>query len=199
MRLPHLAVRMREHSRRALACAQLLESLGAKVLYPGLSSHPDHALFNTLANDGYGYGGLLTVDMETLEKANALMNILQHRFQFGLIAVSLGFHETLMSASGASTSSELTDVEKREAGINPGLVRMSIGLSGELDTRLAQLKEAYERVMWHHAEEEEEGLTHTSYVPPVVEDGPAPQKAGVKGNVKVTKAMMDDVRDTVSM
>ena len=63
----------------------------------------------------------------------------QNRHSFGLMAVSLGYFETLMSASGASTSSELTPTERARAGISPGLVRMSVGLTGTLSQRMAQL------------------------------------------------------------
>lgn len=51
-----------------------------------------------------------------------------------------------MSPSGASTSSELSEEEKQGAGIGPGLVRMSIGISGTLDQRWAQLHEAVTQV-----------------------------------------------------
>jgi methionine-gamma-lyase len=63
----------------------------------------------------------------------------QNGHGFGLMAVSLGYFETLMSASGASTSSELTPAERARAGISPGLVRMSVGLTGTLAQRMAQL------------------------------------------------------------
>ena len=49
-RLPHLANRMREHSRRAKAMARHLEGLGIAIVYPGLSSFPQHALVSSLLN-----------------------------------------------------------------------------------------------------------------------------------------------------
>ncbi|KAL0446531.1 UNVERIFIED_CONTAM: Methionine gamma-lyase [Sesamum latifolium] len=101
-RLPHLALRMKEHCRRALVYATRVKKLGLKVVYPGLEDHPDHALLGSMANKDYGYGGILCVDMETEEKANRLMNHLQNSTQFGLMAVSLGYYETLMSCSGAA-------------------------------------------------------------------------------------------------
>ncbi len=145
LRLPHLGLRMREHGRRALACAERLESIGATVRYPGLPSHPTHDLLERLATPGYGAGGLLTLDLGTIERANRFMEILQNEYSFGFMAVSLGYFETLMSASGSSTSSELTAEAQDAAGITPGLVRMSIGLTGHLDDRLAQLEDAYRR------------------------------------------------------
>jgi hypothetical protein len=59
------------------------------------------------------------------------------------MAVSLGYFDTLMSASAASTSSELTSTELQTAGIGAGLVRLSVGLTGSLEQRWNQLKEAY--------------------------------------------------------
>lgn len=64
----------------------------------------------------------------------------------GLLAVSLGYFDTLMSASAASTSSELLPAELAAAGIGPGLVRLSVGLTGSLEQRWAQLEEAYRHV-----------------------------------------------------
>lgn len=142
-RLPSLPLRMREHSRRALAYATRLAELGARVVYPGLPSHPDHALFARLANPGYGAGGLFTVDLGSPERAAAFMEHLQNAEDFGYMAVSLGFSETLMSASAASTSSEMDDAALAEAGIPRGLVRVSAGYSGRLEDRLAQLERGY--------------------------------------------------------
>ncbi len=116
LRIPHLPLRIQEHSRRALYYATHLEALGVAVTYPGLPSHPQHALLRRLSNEGYGAGGLFTIDTGSLHKSYQLMERLQLR-QFGLIAVSLGYFETLMSASGSSTSSELTAEEKDAAGV----------------------------------------------------------------------------------
>lgn len=141
-RIPHLGLRMKEHCARALAFATRLQKLGFKVIYPGLEDHPQHHLFKSMANKDYGYGGLLCLDMETEERANRLMNILQNHAQFGFMAVSLGYYETLMSCSGSSTSSEMNKEEKELAGISPGLVRMSVGYVGTLEQKWSQLEKA---------------------------------------------------------
>ncbi|CAN4077476.1 unnamed protein product [Withania somnifera] len=141
-RLPHLGLRMKEHCKRALEYATRMTKLGLKVVYPGLEVHPDHALVKSMANKDYGYGGVLCVDMETEERAYRLMNALQNFTQFGFMAVSLGYYETLMSCSGSSTSSELNNEEKELAGISPGLVRMSIGYNGSLEQKWSQLEKA---------------------------------------------------------
>ncbi len=141
-RLPHLAMRMREHGRRALAMARKLEALGVAVTYPGLATHPQHRVIDRIRNKGYGYGGMLTIDCGTTEMANALMDILQNRETFGHIAVSLGYYDTLMSCSGSSTSSEIAPADQAKMGLSPGLVRFSIGLTGALENRLKQLERA---------------------------------------------------------
>ncbi|XP_059276427.1 methionine gamma-lyase-like [Lycium ferocissimum] len=145
-RLPHLGLRMKEHCKRALEYATRMTKLGLKVIYPGLEAHPDHALLKSMANKDYGYGGILCVDMETEERANRLMNVLQNCTQFGFMAVSLGYYETLMSCSGSSTSSELNNEEKELAGISPGLVRMSIGYNGSLEQKWSQLEKALSKM-----------------------------------------------------
>jgi methionine-gamma-lyase len=141
-RLPHLAVRMREHGRRAMVIAGRLEQLGAKVRYPGLASHPQHALFNEMLNQGYGYGGMFTIDCGDRERAEQLMRVLQNDEKFGYIAVSLGYFDTLMSCSGSSTSSEIPPEDQSKMGLSPGLVRISIGLTGSLEERLGQIERA---------------------------------------------------------
>ncbi|XP_077248462.1 methionine gamma-lyase [Tasmannia lanceolata] len=145
-RLPHLALRMKEHCRRALVYATRMKKMGLKVIYPGLEDHPHHELLKSMVNKDYGFGGILCIDMETEEKANRLMHNLQNITEFGFMAVSLGYYETLMSCSGSSTSSELNAEEKELAGISPGLVRMSIGYSGTLEQRWSQFEKAISRM-----------------------------------------------------
>jgi len=144
LRIPHLPLRMAAHGERALALAERLESAGVDVCYPGLSHHPDHALFDDLRCPEYGYGGVLTIDLGDEETANLLMSWLQNKYRFGFMAVSLGYFDTLMSCSGSSTASEMTDEDKLTAGISPGLVRMSIGYTGTLEQRWGQLLGALE-------------------------------------------------------
>ena len=139
LRIPHLPLRMKAHSERALALASRLEELGLKICYPGLPDHPDHALFKQQHCAEYGYGGVFTLDVGSEEAANALMSCLQNEQRFGYLAVSLGYFDTLMSCSGSSTSSEMTDEDKDSAGISPGLLRISIGYTGTLEQRWSQL------------------------------------------------------------
>jgi methionine-gamma-lyase len=146
LRLPHLSLRMTEHAHRTQVFAERLQAMGMAVTYPGLDNHPDQELLNKLRCADFGYGGVLTLDMGTEALANELLDMLQNEYHFGYVAVSLGYFDTLMSCSGSSTSSELTEEDKKSAHISPGLVRMSIGYTGTLEQRWQQLTEALTRI-----------------------------------------------------
>lgn len=145
-RLPHLGVRMREHSRRALILAEDLMQLGVKVSYPGLPTHPQHGLFSRMSNQDYGFGGMLTIDCGTSKKADELLDTLQNKENFGYIAVSLGYFDTLMSCSSSTTASEIPSEDQLKMGLTPGLVRISIGITGSIEARREQLARAVKRV-----------------------------------------------------
>ncbi len=142
LRIPHLPLRIKEHSKRTQVFAERLQAMGLAVTYPGLPDHPDHDLLSKMQCAEYGYGGILTLDVGTEALANQLLDLLQNEHHFGYVAVSLGYFDTLMSCSGSSTSSELTDEDKDAAGISPGLVRMSLGITGTLEQRWQQLESA---------------------------------------------------------
>lgn len=130
MRTLHL--RIVKHSENALYLAREFEKAGLRVVYPGLPSHPGHNLMKRQLVEQYGFGGVLTVDMQTLERANALMEHMQHE-NLGYLAVSLGFYKTLFSAPGTSTSSEIPEEEQKSMGLTDGLVRFSIGLDNDIE------------------------------------------------------------------
>ena len=127
-----LHIRIKQHSMNAAFLANKFEKDGLKTVYPGLESHPSHALFKTMMNVEYGFGGMLTVDAGSLEKANALMELMQEK-NIGYLAVSLGFYKTLFSAPGTSTSSEIPEDERKEMGLSEGLIRFSIGLDNDIE------------------------------------------------------------------
>ena len=140
--IPHLALRMSEHARRARFFAENLEKIGLGVTYPGLESHPDHALMKHLHCTEYGYGGILTLDLGSAEKADTLMDVLQNNYHFGFMAVSLGYFDTLMCCPGSSVSSEMTEDDLSLAGIENGLLRISVGFTGTMEQRWTQLEGA---------------------------------------------------------
>jgi len=146
LRIPHLPLRMTEHAKRAQLFAERLKAMGLCVNYPGLPDHPDHELFGALHCPDFGFGGVLTLDLGTREAANQLMEMLQNDFQFGHMAVSLGYFDTLMSCSGSTTSSEMTEEDKSVAGISTGLLRMSLGYTGTAEQRWRQLLLALTRL-----------------------------------------------------
>jgi len=100
-RLPHLGVRVAEHSRRALALAERLQKEGIAVEYPGLEVHPHSARLAKLCNPGgYGSSGMVTVDLGSYERAAAFMEA-AHATGFGIMAVSLGCAPATMITSRA--------------------------------------------------------------------------------------------------
>ena len=134
-----LHIRIKQHSMNAAFLANKFEKEGLKTVYPGLESHPSHALFKTMMNVAYGFGGMLTVDAGSLEKANALMELMQEK-NIGYLAVSLGFYKTLFSAPGTSTSSEIPEDERKEMGLSEGLIRFSIGLDNDIERTYKLMK-----------------------------------------------------------
>jgi len=135
-----LHIRMKQHSSNALFLAKKFEADGLKTVYPGLASHPSHLLFQSMMNEEYGYGGMLTIDAGSLDKANELMELMQHK-NLGYLAVSLGFYKTLFSAPGSSTSSEIPEEEQIEMGLSEGLIRFSIGLDNNIERTHQIMKE----------------------------------------------------------
>ncbi|MDC8004779.1 aminotransferase class I/II-fold pyridoxal phosphate-dependent enzyme [Aureisphaera galaxeae] len=135
-----LHIRMKQHSKNAMFLAERFEADGLKTVYPGLPSHPGHELFKRMMNEEYGFGGMLTIDVGSLEKANELMELMQER-NLGYLAVSLGFYKTLFSAPGSSTSSEIPEDEQAEMGLSDGLIRFSIGLDNDIERTYELMKQ----------------------------------------------------------
>ena len=140
-----LHIRMKQHSFNAAFLADKFETDGLKTVYPGLQSHPSHELFKSMMNAEYGFGGMLTIDAGSLEKANELMELMQHK-NLGYLAVSLGFYKTLFSAPGSSTSSEIPEDEQKEMGLSDGLIRFSIGLDNDIERTYAMMKTCMKEV-----------------------------------------------------
>ncbi len=137
-----LHIRMKQHSKNALYLAEKFTKEGIKVIYPGLKTHKDYELLNSLMNNEFGYGGMIAIDLETKEKAYSFMEKMQDR-NIGYLAVSLGYFKTLFSNSGSSTSSEIPEDIQREMGMSPGLVRFSVGLDNDIERTYELIKECY--------------------------------------------------------
>ena len=140
-----LHIRIKKHSENALYLAQNFEKDGFRVVYPGLKSHPGHGTMKKQYNQEYGYGGLMTLDVGTVEKANALMELMQTK-GLGYLAVSLGFYKTLFSAPGSSTSSEIPMEEQIKMGLSNGLIRFSIGLDNDIHRTYLAMKDCLKQL-----------------------------------------------------
>lgn len=134
-----LHLRIKQHSFNAAYLAEKFEQDGIKTVYPGLKSHPSHEIYKNMINPEYGFGGMMTIDVGSLEKANELMELMQHK-NLGYLAVSLGFYKTLFSAPGTSTSSEIPLEEQAEMGLTNGLIRFSIGLDNDIKRTYEMMK-----------------------------------------------------------
>lgn len=138
-----LPIRMKQHSTNALYLAKAFQSLGFRVIYPGLNSAKSHEIMKNQMDESIGFGGLFCVDLGSLENANLFMEMLKHK-NLGYLAVSLGFYKTLFSAPGSSTSSEIPENEQEEMGLSKGLVRFSIGLDYNIHHTFEEMKSCLE-------------------------------------------------------
>ena len=126
-----LHIRVKKHSENAMYLSKSFQKDEIKTVYPGLESHPSHKIFTKMMNSEYGYGGMVTIDVGGLKKANKLMEKLQEK-NVGYLAVSLGFYKTLFCAPGSSTSSEISQSEQEQMGLSDGLIRFSVGLDDDI-------------------------------------------------------------------
>ncbi len=137
--LKTLPLRIQQHSKNALYVAENLQKEGIKVIYPGLTNHPSYELMKEIYNADFGFGGMLTIDAGTKEKAFALMEKMQEN-KIGYLAVSLGYYHTLFSSPGTGTSSEISAKERLAMGLTDSLVRFSIGLDHDISSTYEIIK-----------------------------------------------------------
>lgn len=140
-----LHIRMKAHSENAMFLATEFEKLGLKVFYPGLSSNKDHTLMKSIMNEGYGFTGMMTLDVNSYENASKFLMRMQEE-KVGYLAVSLGYFKTLFSCPGHSTSSEIPEGEQKAMGLSPGLVRFSIGLDSDMTLTLERIKKCLKEI-----------------------------------------------------
>jgi methionine-gamma-lyase len=146
LRLDHLELRMKAHSNMAAFFANKMQAEKMPVIYPGLATHPQHELLKNVMNKDFGFGGILTLDCVDADQARRLATMLQDE-KFGLYAVSLGFSRTLMSCSAKSTSSEIPEEEQKEIGLSQGLLRFSIGYTGDPEVMWERFFRSYKKVI----------------------------------------------------
>lgn len=135
-----LELRMQRHSRSALEIARWLEARPevAGVAYPGLESHPQHALARRQMAD---FGGMIAFELAGgLDAGVRFMN----RLTLIRRAVSLGDAETLIQHPASMTHSTMSAAERARFGIGDGLIRLSVGLETPADL-IADLAGALER------------------------------------------------------
>jgi len=118
-----LAVRMKQHDENARAFADFLVASGAakKVIYPGLESHPQYDLAKKQMR---GFGGMVSADFGTLEKAKKVLNNLK----IFLLAESLGGVESLICHPASMTHASVPKEERESFGLTDSLVRFSVGI-----------------------------------------------------------------------
>ena len=136
-----LHIRMKQHSSNAMYLAEKLSELGLQVSYPGLTNHKGHETLKRIMNPEFGFGGIFSIDMDSMEKASALMEKMEME-GVGYLAVSLGYFKTLFSNSGKSTSSEIPEEKQKEMGMSNGLVRFSVGLDMDIHRTFDRIKKS---------------------------------------------------------
>jgi methionine-gamma-lyase len=134
-----LHIRMKQHSANALFLAGKFKEINVPVIYPGLPEHNGHTILKKMMNPGYGFGGMLAIDLETNARANLLMERMEQA-GVGYLAVSLGYFKTLFSCSGKSTSSEVPESLQKDMGMSEGLVRFSVGLDNDIQRTFELIK-----------------------------------------------------------
>lgn len=135
--LKTLALRMERHCQNALAVARWLEKHPkiAKVYYPGLESHPQHALAKRQMPH---FGGMVTALIKgTLAEAKRFLE----RCQIFALAESLGGVESLIEHPAIMTHASIPPEKRAALGIGDGLVRLSVGIEDEADL-IADLEQA---------------------------------------------------------
>ena len=138
--MEHLALRMREHSKNALALAEFLESHPRvkKVNYPGLKSNSNYAMAQKYF-DGGDCSGLLSFEVDSLEEATKIVDATE---LYSLV-VNIGDSKSIITHPASTTHQQLTQEELDASGIPVGLIRISCGLESKKDL-IDDIKQALE-------------------------------------------------------
>ncbi len=135
-----LAVRMERHNTNGMAIAKYLEvhPKVKRVIYPGLVSHPQHAIAKRQQR---GFGAMLSFDLGSLEAARRLLN----HVKLCSLAESLGGVETLISHPALMTHASVPPDVRQQIGITDGLVRLSVGIE-DVEDLIADLDHALSKI-----------------------------------------------------
>ena len=136
-----LPLRMRAHQENAAALAQFLDAHPrvSRVYYPGLASHPDHALAKRQQD---GFGAMLSFDLDGGEAA--VFRLVEH-LKLYAFAESLGGVESLIEHPASMSHAAMTEQAQAAAGIGPGLVRVSVGIEDTQDL-IDDMRQALDRL-----------------------------------------------------
>jgi cystathionine gamma-lyase/cystathionine beta-lyase/cystathionine gamma-lyase/homocysteine desulfhydrase len=134
-----LPVRMAQHSANGQALAEYLSRHRkvTRVIYPGLSNHPQHELARRQMPSGYG--GMLTFEVDTPDEARRVLN----RFKLMALAESLGGVETLVCHPASMTHASVPPERRQAIGLTDSMIRISVGiedvedLKGDLEQALS--------------------------------------------------------------
>ena len=135
--LKTLHLRMKAHCESAMVIAKWLEQHPAveRVIYPGLKSHPQHALAKRQMD---GFGGIITIVVKGgMRKARRMLE----RCELFALAESLGGVESLIEHPATMTHASVPVANRKRLGISDGLVRLSVGTE-DVDDLLAELDKA---------------------------------------------------------
>lgn len=137
--LKTLDLRVRQHNGNAGRLARFLQShpAVAKVNYPGLPDHPDHAI---AARQMRGFGGMLSFELRDPRQVDPFLGALR----LVMPALSLGGVESLVCIPSRTSHRLMTPEERQRAGIRDGLVRLSAGIE-DIDDLLEDLSQALPR------------------------------------------------------
>jgi cystathionine beta-lyase/cystathionine gamma-synthase len=124
-----LPLRMARHCANGMAIAEFLATQPqvTKVIYPGLTSHPQHDLARRQMP--HGYGGMLSFEVATPEDARRVLN----RFKLMALAESLGSVETLVCHPASMTHASVPPERRKAIGLSDSLIRISVGIEDVQD------------------------------------------------------------------
>ena len=108
------------------------------VYYPGLASHPQHALAKKQMK---GFGGMISFELGSLEAAKGFLD----RVRLCSLAESLGGVESLISHPETMTHASVPVETRKRLGISPGLVRISVGIE-DIEDLISDLETAFEGI-----------------------------------------------------